>query len=1291
MTGPLHRPTNPLVGQIGTTLSDAPRESSLLQMQQVAGTASRLSSDQEERFRQASSALLQAGSQTHLNSLLTDPQLQGSPGEEDRRLQEALGWVEGGHRLGYYHAFRWLFVLVHHRLDNPQMQNQVVEYLQEFSNRAEQYREFFQNDTSLSPLDQFRYLHHTARIARTLLARVEDSPQFVEAHPRVVAGLRNTLSHIYSDLLDDAQGVAVRQMDHGEISPLATDIQMRQALLTGNFSEARSLAWQLIRFYENNPLASEAPEASEELWIWRAGHEILEDGLAVRLANQLHVTSDAEQTQMMLNSLAAELVVQAAASVDGINREDEATIQNRYEAYSTVVTALILAHPGMGIEEITERLAHEASEEELQDEIDRIAETHPDIAERFEELQADGSESLLTRARASAVHILECSEGPGADLIQAVFNRSASLTYNPVAQVREAIADYPQIIADLELAYDHGDHEGAALELLRSGDQAILILNQYAMQIDPSHRASVQAIAQALSAPASSEDILNQFTAEMVEIYAAHLRTENEATFAGVVNSLHLINGLEEYADGVPVHEALRNQTGEIIEEMDGFGFGLERAFNNMTTGDSLWSLAAGAAVAEFLPAFMLARAGTTARAGNLGRLVSGGVLTWRARILTGVVTGATMSLVGTSLHHRRRAAEGLETNWGMYGQDLAVSAGMNTVVFGTTMAASAPLARALTPRAGAGATVTRMGLGRRLALRAGTAVLGGTVALGTSVGFRLASSGHLSTSWEEVAENYMAMILFETMAAGMRWARHRVGIRAELRGTPQFRGLSRGERIAAMDQIVLTGEAPRNTGRYAPETRSLGERAQAIEGRQAGRQRARQQLEAELADARRNNESERVTELSDQIARLDRQERFNLDRFRLPLYRNEGIQRLHEFLRFGSRARTRLGDAFRNRMAGIFNDFFTVIGQERVQQIDGLVDAMITAEPGMRNYRETLRYQLALREAAAPGSLDTMLARENGDSGRYLILDGVRPELNFETGVPRLEFVDASTERGPQASETITSRDLQFLSRQIEDMVPGQERQLTILQEINGQPGQVLRLYLHPLTRQIMSIGNRPEIPEGTRFEPLVYDAVVDPVARRILLPPLEEGGAPSELPYGEAMDYYHAQIAQRSRLNPFGSNQPTQGQMRRISPFSWNQAMLARLQQMMQPAEAQGFRQPSTAGGEEANIAQMREVISSGELPSRVWVIVETGPSASRRFLIMDPNTPAEQMPRLPEHHIRLEGDLNRFTQTITLPPTVEMAGQGEVVLNFENATVTTRATPRPGVRPSEPATAR
>ncbi|MDX1386769.1 MAG: hypothetical protein R3257_04205, partial [bacterium] len=279
MSPPIPIGGNSLVGRAPSASYPTSPLDSLRRLQQVSGVARELSQSQAQQDVQAGSQLLTLGWEHHRQSILTHPTYHVPSEAQQARLQEALGLLETGSPSGYSRSLRWLFVLIHHRLAAGGSRQQAGNYTRQFMEHLRGYQDLLGNAPNLQHIHHFRYLHGAARIARTLLGRLTADENFVQQNSSLVDELRAELRNLYRSMQDLARGISVQNSGDGQIAPLVTDVQMRDALLTGNHSEARSLAWRLLEYYQNHPL----PAESERTWVHRAIIEVQEDGLALQL------------------------------------------------------------------------------------------------------------------------------------------------------------------------------------------------------------------------------------------------------------------------------------------------------------------------------------------------------------------------------------------------------------------------------------------------------------------------------------------------------------------------------------------------------------------------------------------------------------------------------------------------------------------------------------------------------------------------------------------------------------------------------------------------------------------------------------------------------------------------------------------------------------------------------------------------------------------------------------------------------------------------------------------------
>ncbi len=730
--------------------------------------------------------------------------LQGYSGRTLADLRPLLAGLQlaaqAGNRESYFRAMQLSFVLVHLSLANPESRDESVAFTAQSAELLREYARFIRNSSALSPEEKLRYLFAAAQVARDILGRTAGDAS-IDGMQGAREDLSAALRDAYTQLQSHHTAHVTANPAGNQYLGILREIQMRQALLQGNLETARQRAMELAEHYAAHPPPEPNPaDPASNNWDHRAARAIARDAEFIQMVGQLNVISGAEDTVATVNGLSYEALQVICSTIDQANEEEVEAIRSRYLALSAAVTALLFTRPGLTLQQVLQALRDPQQARTLRQELELASQQNPSLSELITQARGEQDlEALVRSAQAAAAHVLGLSEGAGRSLLEHLFSQNQLL--NPIAQVARRLEAQPDLVRALGLRAVPGSplpvNTQYAVELLRRGPAGLRAVQTYAA----AHQSSAtDAIIAALQQSGNTQESVNSLIQEMLAASQLEIDDQPDHVVAAVYNLVHVIAETGEVAPGVSVRQELRNQARQFAQQMDGFSFRAGRVAHHLTSVSSLATLGAGILLAEFLPILLISRAGA---AGTLTRgglqLVNGGRLTYTGSMATGLATGLTMSVVGTTLHTRERSAQGLTTH---FGRDLATSAAIN----GFTFAATIPIARlwsnVLAPTAGEATAVGRITGWRRFFLHGGIAVAGGTIALGTGMLFRYGNTGEFTTSWDEVAENYLSILMWELGAAGVRRVRQRFGLAAELQGAPVFEADSLEPNAGAVRRI---------------------------------------------------------------------------------------------------------------------------------------------------------------------------------------------------------------------------------------------------------------------------------------------------------------------------------------------------------------------------------------------------------------------------------------------------------------------------------------------------------
>lgn len=248
---------------------------------------------------------------------------------------------------------------------------------------------------------------------------------------------------------------------------------------------------------------------------------------------------------------------------------------------------------------------------------------------------------------------------------------------------------------------------------------------------------------------------------------ALHRRAQDDDRYAPAYHAFfQSLGALEQIAPDATLSPALRQSARRYAEELNSFSW--RRIARHLATPESIGMLLGGVALAELGPILLLRRAGT---AGELGSLVRGGQITLRGEFVVGAGVGLAMQAGSLGLHMAFNRAPGVSV-----GQEfnriglgsLALGTLFSTLAMGGTVLGGRFLRNRLLPESAA-LNPGRLAMGH-VGLRLGNWIIGGGLMLGAHSA-TAALTGHAATpSWENAAEMFLTMALWDAAAAGLRF-----------------------------------------------------------------------------------------------------------------------------------------------------------------------------------------------------------------------------------------------------------------------------------------------------------------------------------------------------------------------------------------------------------------------------------------------------------------------------------------------------------------------------------------
>lgn len=241
-----------------------------------------------------------------------------------------------------------------------------------------------------------------------------------------------------------------------------------------------------------------------------------------------------------------------------------------------------------------------------------------------------------------------------------------------------------------------------------------------------------------------------------------------------------MVNHLEHVGPDAQLPASLRRIAGTHASALQNFSG--ERVLRHLTAPSSLGMMAAGIALSELAPIWLLrgARipllrsreaAAAVASTGEMGSLVRGGQLTWRGHAVAGLGVGLAMHLGSIGAH----VVSARGTRFSEYGQELR-NIGLSNLAWGTlfsmaalagTMGLGSVVQRRLLPE-GVALSGSRLALGH-VGLRLSNWTIGGGLMLGAHSATAAISGHSARPTGEQAAEVFISMAMWDAGAAGLR------------------------------------------------------------------------------------------------------------------------------------------------------------------------------------------------------------------------------------------------------------------------------------------------------------------------------------------------------------------------------------------------------------------------------------------------------------------------------------------------------------------------------------------
>lgn len=322
-----------------------------------------------------------------------------------------------------------------------------------------------------------------------------------------------------------------------------------------------------------------------------------------------------------------------------------------------------------------------------------------------------------------------------------------------------------------------GINEMIARSLMEYGTMLPALLNEVPLEIrgNDDYRTFFELVtngAHGLSEDGISENLTTP-TEELLGILD-NLRQEHRNYEPAFGAFYHSLAETEEIRPDTPIPEALRTRARAEAAEIESFSW-RRVADNVIFNPESIAMILGGSLFAELGSVLMLGRAGA---AGNLGRLVEGGRMTWRGEMVLGMGISLGMNAFSTATHlyrSERPVMEELER----IGPGLALGTLVSGLALGGTVLLNRRVGGALF---GPGSRIANPWARGAGSFAFSTGVGGGLMLAGGVVTNRVMSGEWHAPTGEEYAEMFLTMALWDLSARGLRavgsrfWWRRQIG-----------------------------------------------------------------------------------------------------------------------------------------------------------------------------------------------------------------------------------------------------------------------------------------------------------------------------------------------------------------------------------------------------------------------------------------------------------------------------------------------------------------------------------
>jgi hypothetical protein len=687
---------------------------------------------------------------------------QGSVREIEETLEQGRRWLTNGNSRGYFIILRSLYLLLPHQ--NP---NQLDEGLREFNSVTQNYISYLDN---LPPRWEDRRLHlfySISQVVNSALSWLQNIPEseasLQEVGRQWAPLLQQLLRQSDQKILDSYQRLSESGFENlNNYQGILDQVRLRRAILSGNNMQIREYAARIQDFYAAHPVETEQDaDISYEIW----GQHFLRQGEYLSSLADLDVPSVAEENSIQLQAVSADLFIQTLLALEFLDERGETEVQRSRAILSTLLTAMVLMDPHRPIQNHWQALLQNEVPRSFERRFRSFLRSNAPFAGMWENIRNQYNISQVTdlweQGRLLARDLNPWVHGAGRRITQGLLQ--AMNQHSPFPFLMNALQRHPEIVASLHLPQDP---LRAAQELFRRGEAGKEQIQHLAQNEGGIPIAEFEEI---LNSARDTENFLNNFIGSLMDAWEPILRE-------GTEEELAVLSSLESSLENLATNATLRNRLTSWADQRESLSFRSARILSHLFSGPSLATLGAGVLFAEFAPAFLMGRLGQSTRLGRA--LAPAGVMGLGGTLANGMATGTILSATGAFLQNRRREHLGFTPH---FWRDFGSGAVINGLTMAGAFGAAYGLNRMLRPDLNQSLVLGRAWNRNQLLVRGGSFLTGGSLAWGLGVAHRGIQGGGWHSSWDEAAENYLTMAMFEGGHAGLRYLRRRAALHHEL------------------------------------------------------------------------------------------------------------------------------------------------------------------------------------------------------------------------------------------------------------------------------------------------------------------------------------------------------------------------------------------------------------------------------------------------------------------------------------------------------------------------------